>query len=77
MHVHTNFTMHNQQYLAEVNKVVVKDDINRARQLSGRSLLWHLLDTQRLVVPVDRQTKLCLQWVPIFILTQTTIKQTL
>jgi hypothetical protein len=55
-------------YLAEVNKVIVEDDINRARQLSGWSLLWHLLDAQSLVVTVDRKTKLCLKWIPILIL---------
>ena len=47
-------------YLAEVNKVIVKDDINGARQLSGRSLLWHLLNAESLMVTVHRETKLCL-----------------
>ena len=55
-------------YLAQVNQVVVKDNINRSRQLSGRSLLGHLLNAQRLVVTVDRESELSLQRIPILIL---------
>ena len=56
------------EYLAEVNKVIIKDDIDRARQLSCWSLLWHLLDAESLVVTIDRETELCLKWIPILVL---------
>ena len=46
-------------YLALVHQVTVKDDLNRARELSCWSFLWHLLDTECLVISVDRQAKLC------------------
>ena len=57
-------------HLAEVHQVVIKYNIHRPWQLPGWSLLWHLLDTQCLVVTVDRQTKLCLQRVAILILAE-------
>ena len=55
-------------YLAKVNKVVVKDDLDRARQLSSWRVLGHLLDAQSLMVTVDGESILRLQRVTIFIL---------
>lgn len=51
-----------------VHQVVVQDDVYRAGQLTGWGLLWHLLHGDGLVVLIDRETKLCLQGVVLFIL---------
>lgn len=51
-----------------VHQVVVQNDIHRARQLPCRGFLRHLLDGDGLVVLVDREAKLCLQGVVLFIL---------
>lgn len=54
-----------------VHQVVVQDDVYRAGQLAGWGLLWHLLHGDGLVVLIDRETKLCLQGVVLFILLET------
>ncbi len=54
--------------LAPVDQVVVADDVDGARQLTGRRLFWHLLDRQRLVVLVRGQAKLRLQQVAVLVL---------
>lgn len=51
-----------------IHQVIIENDIHRARKLTGRGLLWHLLDGDGLVVLVDRQAILCLQRVVFFIL---------
>lgn len=51
-----------------VHQVIVQNDVHRARQLPCRGLLRHLLDGDGLVVLVDREAKLCLQGVVLFIL---------
>lgn len=58
-----------------VHQVVVQDDVHRAGQLASGGLLWHLLHGDGLVVLIDRQTKLCLQRVVLFILAQRHGKQ--
>lgn len=57
-------------HLAEVHQVIIKYNIHRPWQLPSRSLLWHLLDAQCLVITVDRQTELCFQRIAILILAQ-------
>ena len=47
--------------LALVDQVVLADDVDGARKLTGRSFLRQLLDGQGLVVAVGRQPELSLQ----------------
>lgn len=54
--------------LHHVHQVVVQDDVHRARQLAGWSLLWHLLHCDCLMVLIDGQTKLCFQRVVLLVL---------
>ena len=56
------------QHLADVNKIVIEDNLDQARQLPGRRILRHLLHAECLVVPIDREAVLCLQGVAIFVL---------
>ena len=54
--------------LHHVHQVVVQDDVHRARQLAGWSLLRHLLHCHCLMVLIDGQTKLCFQRVVLLVL---------
>lgn len=59
---------HNPAYLAGVHEVVVGNNVHRAGELSGGSLLRHFLDTEGLMVLVHGQSVLRLQQVPFLIL---------
>ena len=55
-------------HLAEVNEVIIEDDIHRAWKLPSRRLLWHLLDALGLMISIQRQPVFRLQQVTILIL---------
>ncbi len=61
-------------WLYSVHQVVVQDDVHRAGQLTGRGFLWHLLHCDGLVVLIDGQTELGLQWIVLFILNGSNIE---
>lgn len=60
--------LHAVSRLGSVHQVVVQDDVHRAGQLAGWSLLWHLLHRDGLMVFIDGQTKFGLQGVVLLIL---------
>jgi hypothetical protein len=46
-------------WLHLVDQIVIKYNINRSRQLTGRSSLWHFLDADNLVITIHAVSKLC------------------
>ncbi len=57
-----------EQDLAVVHHIISQDDVHGTGELSCWCLLRHLLDAQRLVVLVHRQSILRLQGIPLLIL---------
>ena len=62
----------NSSNLAGVDHIIVQDDVHGTGELARWGLLGHLLDAQRLVVLVHRQTVLRLQGIPLLVLTTIT-----
>lgn len=62
------YNLHTVTWFHPVNEVIVRNDVDRSRQLSCWGFLRHLLDGQRLVVLIAAQPKLCLQRIVLFIL---------
>lgn len=60
--------LHTVSWLGSIHQIIVQDDVHRAGQLASRSLLWHLLHRNGLMVFIDGQTKLGLQRVVLLIL---------
>lgn len=62
------YNLHTVTWFHPVDKVIVRNDVNRTWQLSSRGFLWHLLNGQCLVVLIAAQPKLGLQRIVFFIL---------
>jgi hypothetical protein len=59
-------------WLCSVNKIFIKNDVNRARKLSSRGLLRHFLDGNSLEITINGQAILSHQQVAFFILEKST-----
>lgn len=58
-----------------VHQIIIQNDIHRAGQLAGGGLLWHLLDSDGLMVFIYGKAIFCLKGIVFFILETETQKR--